>query len=65
MILDAHAEMSGTVFDLPHAIEGAKAYLSNAGVADRCDFIAGDFFEIDPRRRRRLCSQEHHPRLER
>jgi hypothetical protein len=48
VILDAHDEMSGTIFDLPHAVEGAKMCLSDAGIADRCDFITGDFFESVP-----------------
>jgi orsellinic acid C2-O-methyltransferase len=47
-ILKANPGMRGAVFDLPHAIEGAKAYLANEGIADRCDFIAGDFFESIP-----------------
>lgn len=46
--LQAHSRMHGTVFDLPHAERGATRALENAGVADRADFCAGDFFEAVP-----------------
>lgn len=47
-ILKTHPGMQGVVFDLPHAVKEAKAYLANEGVADRCDVVAGDFFESIP-----------------
>lgn len=47
-ILSAHAHMRGTLFDLRHATEGARAHLAKRGVADRCDVVAGSFFEAIP-----------------
>jgi hypothetical protein len=48
VVLKTHSGMRGVVFDRPHAIEGAKTYLANEGLAERCDLIAGDFFESVP-----------------
>lgn len=47
-ILRAYPGTRGVLFDRPAALEGAKHYLGQAGVADRCDMIAGDFFESVP-----------------
>ncbi len=47
-ILKAHPEMRGTLFDLPHVIDGAKPLLDTVGVADRCECVAGSFFERVP-----------------
>jgi hypothetical protein len=47
-VLGAHPGMQGVLFDLPHAIEGARKHLANAGVAQRCDFVPGDFFKSVP-----------------
>jgi SAM-dependent methyltransferase len=47
-ILKQYPSMRGVVFDLPHCAEGAKKNISNGGVADRCEFIAGSFFESVP-----------------
>jgi DNA-binding HxlR family transcriptional regulator len=47
-ILKAHPEARGIVVDLPHASEGAKLYAREARVAERCEFIVGDFFESVP-----------------
>lgn len=47
-ILAANEGMSGVVFDLPYCREGAEAFLREHGVADRCRFEAGDFFEAVP-----------------
>ncbi len=40
--------LKGTLYDLPYMEEPAKEYLSGHGVADRCRFISGDFFEAVP-----------------
>jgi hypothetical protein len=48
-ILATHRALRGVLFDLPHAIEGARAHLESAGVIDRCDIVAGDFFSSVPR----------------
>lgn len=47
-ILQANPKMRGMLFDLPHAIEGAKKHLAEAGVAERCEIVAGSFFESVP-----------------
>ena len=47
-ILREYPSMRGVVFDLPHCAEGAKKTISDAGLADRCEFIAGSFFESVP-----------------
>jgi ubiquinone/menaquinone biosynthesis C-methylase UbiE len=44
-ILKKYPTMRGIVFDLPHCAEDAKKNLANAGVADRCRFVGGSFFE--------------------
>jgi hypothetical protein len=47
-ILTKYRSMRGIVFDLPHCAEGARKNLPDAGVADRCEFIGGNFFESVP-----------------
>ena len=47
-VLAAHPQMRGVLFDLPHAIDAAGASLADAGVADRCELVAGSFFESVP-----------------
>ena len=47
-ILAAHAGARGVLFDLEHAIEGGRRLLETAGVADRCEFLVGSFFESIP-----------------
>jgi SAM-dependent methyltransferase len=47
-ILKAHPKARGVVVDMPHASEAAKLYARDAGVAERCEFVAGDFFESVP-----------------
>jgi O-methyltransferase domain len=37
-----------TCFDLPHAEQGTLKAFRDSGVADRCDFVGGDFFEDVP-----------------
>jgi hypothetical protein len=47
-ILKKYPLMHGIVFDLPHCEEAAVKNLAALGVADRCKFIAGSFFESVP-----------------
>ena len=47
-ILKQYPSMRGIVFDLPHCEEGAAENFAEAGVADRCKFIGGSFFESVP-----------------
>jgi SAM-dependent methyltransferase len=47
-ILGKYPSMQGIVFDLPHCEEAAAMNLAASGVADRCKFISGSFFESVP-----------------
>jgi hypothetical protein len=47
-ILRRHTELRGVLFDLPHIVAGAPDVLAAAGVADRCEIVAGSFFESLP-----------------
>ena len=47
-ILEAYPDAHGVLYDLPHAIEGARAHLASAGLASRCELVAGSFFESVP-----------------
>ena len=48
VILQAHPAVQGVLFEQSHAIDGARNHLAQAGVADRCQMISGDFFESVP-----------------
>ena len=41
-------EIEGIAFDLARCEEGARAHFDRLGIADRCRFVAGDFFEAVP-----------------
>lgn len=47
-ILRAHPTLRGTVFDRPAAAERATRQIADAGLAERCQAVAGDFFEQVP-----------------
>ena len=47
-ILNAHDEVEGVLFDQEHVVAGAPAVLEGAGVAGRCEVVAGSFFESVP-----------------
>ena len=47
-VLLANPEMSGVLFDQPHVVGGARQALEDAGLADRVEVVAGDFFESIP-----------------
>ena len=47
-ILKANPQMKGILFDQPAVIEKAGALLEAEGVANRCEMVAGDFFESVP-----------------
>jgi O-methyltransferase domain len=46
-VLAANPHLTGTVFDLPSALEGAPPVLAEARVAKRCELVSGNFF-ADP-----------------
>jgi hypothetical protein len=47
-ILAANPNTRGILFDQPHVVAGAPPLLQAAGVADRCDVVAGSFFDSVP-----------------
>lgn len=47
-ILKKHPQMTGILFDAPSVVTGAKSRIEDEGIADRCDLVAGDFFESVP-----------------
>ena len=47
-ILTAFPALKGIVFDLPRGNADARGRLEAAGVADRCEVVAGDFFRSVP-----------------
>lgn len=47
-ILQQNPKAKGLLFDAPQVIEGARPRLEQAGMADRCEAEAGDFFKAVP-----------------
>jgi hypothetical protein len=47
-ILKKKPEMRGVLFELPHALEGGRRAITDAGLAERCEVISGDFFVSVP-----------------
>jgi O-methyltransferase domain/Dimerisation domain len=47
-ILKANPHLHGAVFDVPSVMEQTRNYLTEQGVADRCEAIGGDFFASVP-----------------
>ena len=47
-VLARHPTLRGVLFDQPHVVAGAGPLLAAAGVADRCEVVAGSFFEAVP-----------------
>ncbi|HEY2474634.1 MAG TPA: methyltransferase [Candidatus Cybelea sp.] len=47
-ILKANPSLRGCVFDQPRCADGAKRRLVEAGVSERSEFVAGNFFEGIP-----------------
>jgi orsellinic acid C2-O-methyltransferase len=47
-ILQACPATRGVLFDLPHSIEPGRERLTQAGLIERCELVAGDFFESVP-----------------
>ena len=43
-VLAANPHLRGTLFDLPTVVSSAREVLEEAGVADRCEVVGGDFF---------------------
>jgi len=47
-ILGAHPHLRGVVFDRPEPAERARKKVHEAGLASRCEVVAGDFFDAVP-----------------
>ncbi len=47
-LVQAHPALRGILFDLPAVVQGAAPILESAGVAQRCDVVAGDAFDAVP-----------------
>jgi SAM-dependent methyltransferase len=47
-ILQAHPTLRGVLFDRPEVTPGARAYLAEAGLAERAEVESGDFFRTIP-----------------
>ncbi len=45
LVLQHHPELTATLFDLQQALLQADEVLSSAGVRERCQIVAGDFFQ--------------------
>jgi orsellinic acid C2-O-methyltransferase len=48
-ILRAQPQVRGVLFDRPHAVGNGIRFMEAAGLAERCEFVTGDFFESIPR----------------
>lgn len=48
-ILAAHPHLKGTVFDQPAVATEATGAITEAGLADRCEEVGGDFFRAVPK----------------
>jgi ubiquinone/menaquinone biosynthesis C-methylase UbiE len=44
----ASAGTRGVIFDQPHVIDAARPRVQRTAVADRCELVAGDFFQAVP-----------------
>jgi len=47
-ILKANPKLKGVLFDAPQVIEGARPKIEAAGLSERCQTVAGDFFKSVP-----------------
>jgi hypothetical protein len=47
-ILQANPGLHGILFDRPEVVEAAKQQFEGAGLQDRCEVLAGNFFEAVP-----------------
>lgn len=47
-VLAAYPRMRGVLFDMAHAIGPARVHLAEAGVAMRCEWVVGSFFDTVP-----------------
>jgi SAM-dependent methyltransferase len=48
-IMKLYPDARGTLFDQAHVVSEGRRHMSAAGVADRCDYVGGDFLGSVPR----------------
>ncbi len=48
-ILKTNPTQRGILFDLPEVVERAREHVRRDGLADRCEVMGGDFFDVLPR----------------
>ena len=44
-ILEANPQLRGILYDQPQVVAGARQQITAKGLAERCEIVAGDFFE--------------------
>ena len=49
VILAAYPKLYGILFELPHAIGGARELIAQSGLESRCEVVAGNFFDSVPK----------------
>lgn len=47
-VLNRFPQLRGVLFDMPSVCDGGRAAMAEAGLADRCEVVAGDFFNSIP-----------------
>lgn len=47
-VLRANPHLTGVLFDTPSVVEAARERMAQVGLAERCGFVQGDFFEGVP-----------------
>jgi C-methyltransferase len=47
-LLQKNPELRGVLFEMPHALEGARRLFQERDVAARCEVVSGDFFKTVP-----------------
>src|SRR5688500_1297100 len=47
-LLAGNPTVKGVLFDQPHVVEAGRAAMAEAGLAERCEVVGGDFFESVP-----------------
>jgi orsellinic acid C2-O-methyltransferase len=47
-ILTATPGTQGVLFDMPHALESGQLHMTSVGLAERCEWVTGNFFESIP-----------------
>lgn len=47
-VLTKHPHLRAVIYDQPQVLESADKYLAGAGVRDRCELVAGSFFDSVP-----------------